>query len=77
MYLKVYKCIKGHKQPSCLNTTIPISKEARDALKRTGRKDETYDGIIRNLLKASEIKKFYEEMERILETEEFVPLGKV
>lgn len=58
-------------------TTIPISKEVRDALKRTGRKDETYDDIIRNLLKASEIKKFYDEMERILETEEFVPLGKV
>lgn len=58
-------------------TTIPISKQVRDALKKAGRKGETYDDIIRNLLKASEIKKFYEEMERILETEEFVPLGKV
>ena len=58
-------------------TTIPIHKETRDALKKTGRKDETYDDIIRNLLKASEIKKFYDEMERILETEEFVPLDKV
>ena len=58
-------------------TTIPISKEVRDALKRTGRKDETYDDIIRNLLKSSEIKKFYDEMERILETEEFIPLDKV
>ncbi|MCX6815758.1 MAG: hypothetical protein NT120_02815 [Candidatus Aenigmarchaeota archaeon] len=58
-------------------TTIPISKGVRDELKRTGRKDETYDDIIRNLLKANEIKKFYDEMERILETEEFVSLGKV
>ncbi len=58
-------------------TTIPISKEVRDLLKKTGRKDETYDDILRNLLKASEIKKFYDEMERILATEEFVPLGKV
>ncbi|HLC67825.1 MAG TPA: hypothetical protein VJI12_02975 [archaeon] len=58
-------------------TTIPISKEVRDALKRTGRKDETYDDVIRNLLKAAEIKKFYDEMERILETEEFVPLDKI
>ena len=58
-------------------TTIPISKEVRDLLKRAGRKDQTYDDILRNLLKASEIKKFYDEMERILETEEFVPLGKV
>ena len=58
-------------------TTIPISKEVRDALKRLGRKDETYDDILRNLLKSSELKKFYDEMERILETEEFVPLDKI
>lgn len=58
-------------------TTIPISKEIRDALKKTGRKDETYDDIIRTLLKSAEIKKFYDEMERILETEEFVPLDKI
>jgi len=58
-------------------TTIPVSKEVRDLLKKAGRKDETYDDILRNLLKASEIKKFYDEMERILETEEFVPLAKV
>lgn len=58
-------------------TTIPISKEVRDLLKKAGRKDETYDDILRNLLKAGEIKKFYDEMEKILETEEFVPLAKV
>lgn len=58
-------------------TTIPISKEIRDALKRVGRKDETYDDILRNLLRSLEIKKFYDEMERILETEEFVPLDKI
>jgi predicted CopG family antitoxin len=58
-------------------TTIPISKEVRDALKRAGRKDETYDDIIRKLLKAGEIKKFYDEMEKILETEEFVSLDKI
>jgi hypothetical protein len=58
-------------------TTIPISKEVRDALKRVGRKDETYDDILRNLLRSLEIKKLYDEMERILETEEFVPLDKI
>ena len=58
-------------------TTIPVSKEVRDLLKKAGRKDETYDDILRNLLKSGEIKKFYDEMEKILETEEFVPLGKV
>jgi len=58
-------------------TTIPVSKEVRDLLKKAGRKDETYDDILRNLLKSGEIKKFYDEMEKILETEEFVPLAKV
>ena len=58
-------------------TTIPVSKEVRDLLKKAGRKDETYDDILRNLLKSDEIKKFYNEMEKILETEEFVPLAKV
>ena len=58
-------------------TTIPISKEVRDALKRVGRKDETYDDILRNLLRSLEIKKLYDEMERIMETEEFVPLDKI
>ena len=59
------------------STTIPVSKETRDALKRLGRKDETYDDILKNLVKAVEIRKFYDEIERILETEEFVPLDKV
>ena len=58
-------------------TTIPVSKEVRDLLKKAGRKDETYDDILRNLLKSGEIKKFYDEMEKILKTEEFVPLAKV
>ena len=58
-------------------TTIPVSKETMDALKKLGRKDETYDDILKNLVKAAEIRKFYDELERILETEEFVPLDKV
>jgi predicted CopG family antitoxin len=31
-------------------TTIPISKETRDALKKVGRKDETYNDVINDLL---------------------------
>ncbi len=58
-------------------TTIPISKETRDALKKVGRKDQTYNDVIANLLKVAEIKKFYDEVETILETEEFIPLDKI
>lgn len=58
-------------------TTIQIGKETREGLKRFGRKDATYDQIIKNLMKAAEIKKFYYDIEYILENEEFVPLDKI
>ena len=58
-------------------TTIPISKGTRDELKKLGHKNETYDDVIKNLLKISEIKKFYDEVEHILDTAEFVNLEKI
>lgn len=58
-------------------TTIQIKIDTRDELKKYGRKDETYDEIIKKLMKAASVKKFYEDMERILESEEFVPLGSI
>lgn len=58
-------------------TTIPVKKETRDELKKIGHKDETYDDVIRKLLKVAEIKKFYDDIEHILNTEEFVPLDKL
>lgn len=33
-------------------TTIQITEETRDELKNHGRKGETYDDVIKNLLKA-------------------------
>lgn len=38
------------------DTTIRISMETRDALKAYGRKDETYDDLLRRLLKEAEKK---------------------
>jgi hypothetical protein len=58
-------------------TTIQIKTDTRECLKKYGRKDETYDEIIKKLMKAASVKKFYEDMERILENEEFVPLDKI
>lgn len=58
-------------------TTIQLSRETREELKRFGRKDETYDEIIKKLIEMAEIKKFYVEAEEILEKDEFVPLDKI
>jgi len=37
-------------------TTVQLSKETRDQLKELGKKGETYDEIIRRLLKLAEQK---------------------
>jgi hypothetical protein len=58
-------------------TTIPLSKETRDLLKKFGQKGETYDELIRRLLEMAEQMEFARVQKRILETEEFVPLDQV
>jgi hypothetical protein len=42
---------KGMVHPRKRITTIQITEETRDELKRRGKKGDTYDGIIRELLK--------------------------
>ena len=37
-------------------TTIPVYKETRDLLKKMGRKDETWDDLIRRLMREVEEK---------------------
>ena len=58
-------------------TTIPLTKETRDLLKRYGQQGETYDELIRRLLQVAEQVEFARRQKRILEEEEFVPLGQV
>ena len=58
-------------------TTIQISKETREKLKEVGRKGQTYDEIIENLLKISKKAMFFNELDRIAKTEEFVPLDRL
>lgn len=50
-------------------TTVQITPETRDLLKLAGRKGETYDAIIRKLLRSSEYVEFMEEQYRILRSE--------
>ena len=58
-------------------TTIQVSTEVRDRLKRLAAKDETYDALLRRMIRDSEGRLLYEREKRILETEEFVPLDEV
>jgi len=55
-------------------TTIPVTAEVRDRLKRLASKGETYDQLLRRLVRDAEARLLYEREKRILETEEFVPL---
>ena len=50
-------------------TTIQITPATRDLLKALGRKGETYDMIVRNLLKSSEYVEFVQEQYRIIREE--------
>ena len=58
-------------------TTIPLSKETRDLLKKFGQKGETYDELIRRLLENAEQMEFAKRQRRILSEEEFVPLEEI
>lgn len=58
-------------------TTIQIDKNTRYELRQFGRKGETYDDVIKKLMEIAKRTKFYEDIDRILETEEFVPLDEI
>ena len=58
-------------------TTIQIAKETREELQRFGRKGETYNQVIHNLMEIARMTAFYNDIDRILETEEFVSLDKL
>ncbi len=58
-------------------TTIQVTVNTRDRLKRLASKGQTYEELLRRLLDDAEMRILYEREKRILETEEFLPLGKV
>jgi hypothetical protein len=58
-------------------TTIQISKVTRDELRQLGFKGETYDQLLVRLIEMARMSTFFQDVDRILETEEFVPLEKI
>ena len=58
-------------------TTIQLQKNTREALKGIGRKGESYDVLIQRLIETAQKSKFFAEIDRILDTEEFVSLDEI
>ncbi len=58
-------------------TTIQISQDTRMHLRDLGRKGETYDQLLQRLIEMAGRVAFFEDIDRIVETEEFVPLDNI
>jgi len=56
------------------NTTISITQQTKKALLDLGAKGETYDNIIKKLIKRYAWKKMDERWNKILAEDEFIPL---
>ncbi|MBI4895096.1 MAG: hypothetical protein HY831_01250 [Candidatus Aenigmarchaeota archaeon] len=54
-------------------TTIQIDKNTREMMKKYGRKDETYDIIIKRLVNIADRQLFFDKQKQILKEERFVP----
>jgi hypothetical protein len=59
------------------NTTIAITQETKKALQNLGIKGETYDIIIKKLIKRFAWKKLDQEWNKILTQDEFIPLNEL
>jgi len=54
-----------------------VSKETREKLKKIGGKGQTYDEIIEKLLEIGQKVAFFNELDRISDSEEFIPLDEL
>jgi len=58
-------------------TTIAISSETKETLRQMGEKEESYEKIIRRLIKEAGLKRLDDRWNRILEKDEFIPLDEL
>jgi len=56
------------------NTTIALSVETKEALRSMGSKGESYERIVRRLIRETTIKRLNDRWDKILEEDEFFPL---
>ena len=59
------------------NTTISITQETKKALLQLGTKGETYDSIIKKLIKRFAWKKLDDEWNKIIANDEFISLDEL
>ena len=55
-------------------TTVAVSKETKEMLRKMGEKGESYDSIIRTLVEEVSWKRLDDRWNKILAEEEFIPL---
>ena len=60
-----------------MGTTIAVSKETKEMLRKLGEKGESYDSIIRSLIEEVGWKKLDKRWNRILKEDEFIPLDEL
>jgi len=58
-------------------TTIAVSLETKEILRQFGEKDESYNNIIRKLIKEAGWKKLDKRLNKILENDEFISLDEL
>ena len=58
-------------------TTVSLRPETKETLRKLGAKGQTYDEIIRELIERASVKELDARWNRILEEEEFIPLGEL
>ena len=77
-YYNSYNYYNSYKKgENMANTTISITQETKKALLKLGNKGETYDSIIKKLVKRFAWKKMDEEWNEILANDEFIPLDEL
>jgi len=77
-YYNVYNYYNNYKfGDNMTNTTISITQDTKKALLDLGTKGETYDSIIRKLIKRFAWKKLDDEWNKILANDEFIPLDEL
>jgi hypothetical protein len=77
-YYNRYNNYRNYKHGDFMtNTTISITQETKKALVQLGTKGETYDSIIRKLIKRFAWKKLDEEWNQILTKDDFIPLDEL
>jgi hypothetical protein len=60
-----------------MSTTVAVSKETKEMLRKLGEKGESYDSIIRTLIEEVSWKRLDDRWNKILKEEEFIPLDEL